>query len=93
MSHKLDTPKLPEGDSILPESLRLKKHINQCIQLARDLNGHLTRDGHGIVHVVIGAVEFQARYHAEPDIKLTARPFGVGDAIDQANARAAEDDF
>ena len=93
MAHKLDTPKLPDVDSILPESLRLRKHINQCIQLAQDITGHLTRDGHGIIHVVIGAEEFRARYNADPDIKLTARPYGVGDAIDQANARAAEDEF
>ena len=93
MAHKLDSPKLPDVDLTLPESLRLTKHINQCINLARDLTGHLTRDGHGIIHVVIGAVEFQARYNAEPDIKVTARPFQAGDAVDQANARAAEDDF
>ena len=93
MSHKLDTPKLPDIDAGLPQSLALRKHTNQCVQLCRDLTGHLTVGGHGVTHVITGAVAFQAQFGVAPDIKVTARPFGPGDAIDQANARANEDDF
>jgi hypothetical protein len=93
MAHKLDTPKLPLVDSSLPSSLALTRHENQCIQMCRDLTGHLTRDGHGITHVVLGPEAFLARFQVAAEIKVTARPFGPGDAIDQANARANEDDF
>ena len=93
MAHKLDTPKLPPVDASLPPSLALSKHFNQCVKLCRDVNGHMTVGGHGITHVVLGPVAFQARFGIAPDIKVTARPFGPGDAVDQANARANEDDF
>ena len=93
MAHKMDSPKLPAVDQTLPSSLKLNKHINQCVQLARDLNGHLTRDGHGIAHGVLGPAAFQARYGVAPDVKVSARPFVAGDAVDQANQRASEDDF
>jgi hypothetical protein len=89
----MDSPKLPAVDQTLPSSLKLNKHINQCVQLARDLNGHLTRDGHGIAHVVLGPAAFEARYGVAPDVKVSARPFVAGDAVDQANQRASEDDF
>ena len=93
MAHKLDTPKLPLVDSSLLSSLALTRHENQCIQLCRDLTGHLTRDGHGITHVVLGPEAFLVRFQVAAEIRVTARPFGPGDAIDQANARENEDDF
>ena len=55
--------------------------INQCVHLARDVNGHLTRDGHGIAHVVLGPAAFEARYGVAPDVKVSARPFVAGDAL------------
>jgi len=92
MTSFLHMPALEKWDTSLPGKLAVQKNFNHAVEFCRDLTGHKTADGLGLIWMVTGPVIFEQRYGHPPVVLVHPGDYD-GNALQQKNHEMRLDNF
>ena len=92
MNSFLHMPAIEKWNETFPGKLALQRNFNLAVEFCRDLTGHKTADGLGLIWMVTGPVLFEQRYGHAPVVLVHPGDYD-GNALNQKNQETRLDNF